>query len=232
MKSAAVPSFVLHSSCRHLPARKVFLQVPARRCRGRVRHLRRGKVFQKVPAAGICGRIRHLRRGKVFQKVPAAGICGRVRHLRTGKILLKVPVRILGREQSEDMAVVGIGIDMAQIAEIGRLSETIGPAFLQRTFTEEERAEAGKRATKEARLEYYAARFAAKEAVFKALAPHTPGKGFDFRHVCTLNREDGSPCVVMTDWMSGLCAEAGVKKLHISITTEGEYAAAFVVAED
>lgn len=127
--------------------------------------------------------------------------------------------------------IIGIGVDLAQIAEIGRLAEVTGDSFLRRTFTEEEREEVQRRATKEARLEYYAARFAAKEAVFKALAPHTPEKGFDFRHVCTLNREDGSPYVKMTDWMREICAEAGVRDLHISITTEGEYAAAFVVVE-
>lgn len=131
----------------------------------------------------------------------------------------------------KNMAIVGIGIDMAQIAEISRLSEVMGPSFFQRTFTDIERTEAERRRTREAKLEYYAARYAVKEAVFKALAPHIPEKGFDFRHVCTLNHEDGSPYVEMTEWMRNLCREAGASKIHVSITTEGEYAAAFVIAE-
>lgn len=81
------------------------------------------------------------------------------------------------------------------------------------------------------RDEYLAARFAAKEAVFKAVAPLLQNQQFDLRIVETLNREDGSPYVNVTGKLETILEQANVQKLHISITTEGEYAAAFVIAE-
>ncbi len=125
----------------------------------------------------------------------------------------------------------GIGVDMADIREIARYLETesLGGPFLCRTFTEAERAAAPEGARQ--RAEYFAARFAAKEAVFKAVAPLTEEKAFDLRIVETLHHEDGSPYVNLTDALRPLLDEAGVAALHLSVTTEDDYATAFVVAE-
>ena len=77
--------------------------------------------------------------------------------------------------------ILGIGIDTV---EISRMAKSLSiPSFLTSTFTPGEIAnEHGNRE------EYYATRFACKEAVFKAL-----GIKMDWRQVETLNREDGSP---------------------------------------
>ena len=124
--------------------------------------------------------------------------------------------------------VKGIGIDMVEIGRVRRiLDRESGSAFERRTFTEAEQAEAK---TRPDAASYYAARFAAKEAVFKAIGPLTPSKSFDLRIVETLNREDGSPYVNCTEQLIPLLDAAGVTTLHISITDEGDYAAAFVVA--
>ena len=106
----------------------------------------------------------------------------------------------------------GIGIDTVQIS---RMAKSLSiPSFLTSTFTPGEIAnEHGNRE------EYYATRFACKEAVFKAL-----GIKMDWRKVETLNREDGSPYVVMRD-------EYGDVRIHISITTEAGLATAFCVVE-
>lgn len=126
--------------------------------------------------------------------------------------------------------VKGIGIDLVDIRRMQKIMEKdSGPAFLQRTFTEAERGQAG---TARNPAEYYAARFAAKEAVFKAVAHLTPSHAFDLRIVETLNRGDGSPYVNITDRLQPVLKQAGVTALHISITTEGDYAAAFVIACD
>lgn len=125
----------------------------------------------------------------------------------------------------------GIGVDMIDIREISRYLQTegLGGPFVRRTFTEDERASApdGERQ----RAEYFAARFAAKEAVFKAVAHLTAAQTFDLRLVETLHYGDGSPYVNITPALLPVLDEAGVAALHISITTEGDYAAAFVVAE-
>ncbi len=123
----------------------------------------------------------------------------------------------------------GIGIDMAQINEIERILhlESDADAFERRTFTEAERNAAQKVRNKS---EYYATRFAAKEAVFKAIAHLLPTKGFDLRIVETLNHVDGAPYVNFTDELVSLLKKAGVEYIHISITTEADFATAFVVA--
>ena len=77
---------------------------------------------------------------------------------------------------------------------------------------------------------FYAARFAVKEAVFKAVAPLTE-KGFDLRIVESVHHPDGSPAVRVTEKLAPYLKEADIGTLHLSITTEGDYAAAMVVAE-
>ena len=84
----------------------------------------------------------------------------------------------------------GIGVDMTEIKEVRRLAEVSGEAFIERTFTEREREASLKTAD---RWEYLAARFASKEAVFKALAHLTKERSFDFRKIETLNWDDGRP---------------------------------------
>ena len=108
--------------------------------------------------------------------------------------------------------ILGIGIDTV---ETNRMTKSLSiPSFLTSTFTQAEIAnEHGNRE------EYYATRFACKEAVFKAL-----GIKMDWRKVETLNREDGSSYVVMRD-------EYGDVIIHISITTEAGLATAFCVVE-
>lgn len=124
----------------------------------------------------------------------------------------------------------GIGVDTVSINEIAHFlkTENIARSYLKHTFTDLER-EAGKLRADQA--EYYATRFAAKEAVFKALGHLTATKSFDFRLVETLNNPDGSPYVNITDHLRQIMSEADVDLLHISITTEADFATAFVVAE-
>ncbi len=81
-----------------------------------------------------------------------------------------------------------------------------------------------------ARAEYFAGRFAVKEAVFKAVAHLTPSGHFDLRITETLHDKNGCPFITLTGPLAPVLAEAGVTALHVSITTEGDYAAAFVVA--
>jgi holo-[acyl-carrier protein] synthase len=122
----------------------------------------------------------------------------------------------------------GIGVDMVDVREIMRYMETFKQTFINKTFTPRE-VEASALLPNPA--EYLAARFAAKEAVFKAIARLTKEKGFDFRIVETLNEIDGHPFVNISGELKTLMNEADITSLLISITTEGDYATAFVVAE-
>ncbi len=64
------------------------------------------------------------------------------------------------------MRTIAHGIDLVEVARIGRMVADHGVQFLERCFTERERAYAGYRKRRD---EHLAARFAAKEAVLKAL---------------------------------------------------------------
>ena len=122
----------------------------------------------------------------------------------------------------------GIGIDAVSISETKRFIETFGDTFILRTFTEKEVSVSRMSPRPE---EYLATRFAAKEAVFKAIAHFTVKKQFDFRIVETLNEADGYPVVQMKGKLLALAEEAGVANIHITMTTEKDFAIAFAVAE-
>lgn len=125
--------------------------------------------------------------------------------------------------------ILGVGIDAVSIAEMRQIIETSGTVFLTHTFSVRELQTSPKTAAEQA--EYLSGCFAVKEAVFKALARHTPEKGFDFRCVETAHRRDGSPYVVPNDQLTPLLQEAGVGNLQISITNEGGLAIAIAIAE-
>lgn len=112
----------------------------------------------------------------------------------------------------------GIGIDTVEISRIEKSLNLKG--FLSNVFTKAEidNCHGNKQ-------EYYATRFAAKEAVFKAINKYL---SVDLRTIEILNREDGSPYVVMKQEYLA----AGIKNIHISITTEAGLANAFCIAED
>ena len=125
--------------------------------------------------------------------------------------------------------ITGIGVDLCSVSRIEKILEREGPdgPFFRRAFTPAEQAESESRHNK---AEFFAARFAVKEAVYKAVAPWTTG-GFDFRIVESLHREDGSPYVHVNDALSPFLQKAGVRTLHLSVTTENGFAEAFVIAE-
>lgn len=116
---------------------------------------------------------------------------------------------------------------MVSISQLTQYMARFGDTFVRRTFTEQEVQISLSTARAE---EYLSTRFAAKEAVFKAVAHLTEDKGFDFRIVETLNTSDGCPYIRISDALQSLLNEADIQNLHISITTEGDIAAAFVVA--
>ncbi|MBQ9662460.1 MAG: holo-ACP synthase [Oscillospiraceae bacterium] len=123
----------------------------------------------------------------------------------------------------------GIGIDLCMISRIQRILDREGEtgSFFRLAFTDAENAEARERHNKAA---FYAARFAVKEAVFKAVAPSL-AESFDFRLVESLHRPDGSPYVSITEALQPYLDAAGIQMLHLSVTTEGDFAQAIVIAE-
>jgi len=114
--------------------------------------------------------------------------------------------------------IVGVGIDVVDIARFqASLQRT--PALMERVFTEKERL------LPPASL---AARFAAKEAVGKALG--NPGDlSWQDAEVCS--EANGRPYLVVSGGVAARAEELGVARWHLSLSHDAGIASAMVVAE-
>lgn len=113
--------------------------------------------------------------------------------------------------------IVGIGVDIIEVERIRKLAEK-SPRFLKRVYTTEEIKYCEGKKNK---YQHLAARFAAKEAFFKAL-----GRKIGWTDVGIINLSSGKPKLVITyeDSLS-------FNKTHVSISHLRDYAVACVVLE-
>ena len=123
------------------------------------------------------------------------------------------------------MAMAGVGVDMLEIDRMERVLKR-RPNFARRVFTEEERAYCEKSARP---AEHYAARFAAREAVVKAL-----GTGFSdgvgFRDVSISRDESGRPRAVLSGLAAQIARERGIREIALSISHTHDVAVANAIA--
>jgi holo-[acyl-carrier protein] synthase len=120
--------------------------------------------------------------------------------------------------------IIGIGVDAVEVDRMRHILART-PTFVER-FTAGERADADQRHDPSER---YAARFAAKEAVMKALGV---GLGaFGFHDVETVTAESGAPSLVLRGAAQDLAEASGITHWHLSLTHTGATAIAMVVAE-
>ena len=131
--------------------------------------------------------------------------------------------------------IIGIGSDLIDIRRVAKVIERHGDRFLDRIFTDAERARAGRRAKSEKMVvATYAKRFAAKEACSKALGTGI-AHGVFWKDMGVINMPGGKP----TMHLSGGAAErlqAMVPKGHraainLTITDDFPLAQAFVIIE-
>lgn len=122
-------------------------------------------------------------------------------------------------------AVIGIGLDLVEVARVERAEARWGKAFLKRVFTPREIADCGDGAVRAQRL---AARFCAKEAVFKALGRGRPALGW--REVEVVKGESGQPRVALSGRALARARELGVSEVLVSLTHVTVLAMAEVVA--
>ena len=114
--------------------------------------------------------------------------------------------------------IVGIGCDIIEIERIARAIKR--ESFIRRVFTAEEAAYCQRRGQQAAAS--FAARFAAKEAVLKAL-----GTGLRVD-----NDGLGKPLVQLSGHFAMLAKQLGVKNIQISLSHSRELATAYVIMED
>jgi holo-[acyl-carrier protein] synthase len=127
--------------------------------------------------------------------------------------------------------IIGIGSDIVDMRRIGRLLERHGERFLRRVYAPRERQAAMALADP---VPYLARRFAAKEAMAKALGTGF-GRDVSWVDICILNNERGAPeaelCGGAARRLEALTAAGGRARVHVSLSDEPPLALAFVVIE-
>lgn len=121
--------------------------------------------------------------------------------------------------------IVGIGVD---VVDVERMREVLArtPSFRTRTYTDNERAYCEKQNDP---TERFAVRFAAKEAVMKAMSL---GLGaFGFYDVEVDVAESGAPILILRNEALRLAEERGINHWHITLSHTAITAIAMVVAE-
>jgi holo-[acyl-carrier protein] synthase len=124
------------------------------------------------------------------------------------------------------MQIVAQGIDIVVCARIERIWRDHGQSFLDRIYTPTEQDYCVNCKTPVVRL---AGRFAAKEAVLKALGTGWRG-GIEFRDIETLPDPLGKPLVTLHRKTADLARTLGINHILVSISHAGEYAVATAIA--
>lgn len=122
--------------------------------------------------------------------------------------------------------IVGIGCDIIEIERIARAIKR--ESFIQRVFTAKEAAYCQSRGQQAAAS--FAARFAAKEAVLKALG--TGLREGTLQEIAVANDALGKPLVQLSGHFAALSRQLGVKNIQISLSHSRDFAVAYVIMED
>jgi len=120
--------------------------------------------------------------------------------------------------------IYGIGIDIQKISQIDEIFARQKERFLQKIFTEQEIAYCSKYKNCGER---YAARWAVKEAFFKAMATGIGG-GYRFTDVEIINLASGKPHIVLYGKALEDCKRLGLK-VFVSISHSDEYAVGQII---
>ena len=129
--------------------------------------------------------------------------------------------------------IIGIGSDLIDITRVAKVIERHGDRFLDRIFTETERARAELRAKSEKMVvATYAKRFAAKEAMSKALGTGIR-QGVWWRDMGVVNLPGGKPSMKLTGGalarLQALTPVGHEPQIDLSITDDWPLAQAFVI---
>ena len=122
--------------------------------------------------------------------------------------------------------ILGIGIDIVNVARIRELRSRYGERFVRRIFTEHEAGYCMGKADPDTHL---AARFAAKEAAAKALGTGLL-RGIGFSDV-ELVKDDGPPRLVLHRRAKVHAETMGAIQIHVSVSHEQLHAVATVILE-
>lgn len=131
----------------------------------------------------------------------------------------------VGQRAQRGGHVLAVGLDVASVSAVRRAVETFGDAYLCRIFTPTELADCAISADSAPSL---AARFAAKEAVFKVLALDAVQPPWTSIEV--VRQPEGSCRLQLTGSAARIAERRGITDLLVSLSHEADLAAAIVVA--
>lgn len=123
--------------------------------------------------------------------------------------------------------IVGVGIDLVDIARVERLVDAKGERALRRLFTADE---VGYALSRPLPTQHLAARLAAKEAAFKALAGNELARGIGWKEIEVV-RGDSRPDLVFHGRASQRAVELGITTIWLTLTHSATTAGAVVVLE-
>jgi holo-[acyl-carrier protein] synthase len=126
------------------------------------------------------------------------------------------------------MAVLGVGIDLVEVAQAQRMLDRWGERLLRRVLTQEERSYV-LRFSRPAK--HLAARLAAKEAVYKALQGVAGMRGIGWLAIEVERDREGRPSIRLEGEAAALARAAGVVRISLSLSHTDNTAGAVAVAE-
>ncbi|WDF77677.1 holo-ACP synthase [Mucilaginibacter sp. KACC 22773] len=117
------------------------------------------------------------------------------------------------------------GVDIVQIAEIKNCIEKQGERYLKRAFSPGEIAYCDSKPNK---YQHYAVRFAAKEAVMKAVKTGW-NNGVQWKNIEIVKNGEGAPSLNFSGRIKDILDESGFKHHDISLSHNQDYAVAFAI---
>jgi len=124
------------------------------------------------------------------------------------------------------MTVLGIGTDIVECLRIAEMIERHGELFILRVFTQHEFEYCSSR---KAATQHYAGRWAAKEAVLKAMGTGWT-QGIRWRDIEVRNDYEGRPRIALGGGAREICERLGIVDMLVSISHCRTHATAFAIA--
>lgn len=121
---------------------------------------------------------------------------------------------------------ISCGNDIIRISRVKDSIEQIGETFLKRVYTDEEINYCESR--RMCKYQSYAARFAAKEAVYKAISPDT-SEDVEWKNIEVKRENSGKPYIKLHGKLKEIAENKNIKSMDLSLSHDGDYAMATVV---
>lgn len=130
--------------------------------------------------------------------------------------------------------IIGIGSDLIDIRRVEKVMSRFEHRFIKRCFTKTEQAKAERRRAGGTHIATFAKRFAAKEAMSKALGTGF-SQGVHMRDIGVINAPSGAPALALTGGakkrLDSLTPEGSQAVIHLTLTDEPPLAKAMVILE-